>query len=71
MADRNLDEYESLKFYAKHTKPKTSGFSKFQVENRYYFCRYVDGDIAMISQAYLVSELAMDRKLRSVLAMTR
>ena len=52
MADRNLDEYEALKFYADNTKAKKSGFSKFQVEDRYYFCRYVDGDIAMISQAY-------------------
>jgi len=49
MADRNLDEYEALKFYAENTKPKQSGFSKFQVKDRYYFCRYVDGDIAMIS----------------------
>jgi len=52
MADHNLDEYESVKFYAENTKPKKSGFSKFQVGDKYYFCRYVDGDIAMISQAY-------------------
>jgi len=52
MADRNLDEYESLKFYAENTNPKQSGFSKFQVKDRYYFCRYIDGKIAMISQAY-------------------
>ena len=52
MADRDNEEYKSLKFYADNTKPKKSGFSKFQVGDRYYFCRYVDGDIAMISQAY-------------------
>jgi len=52
MADRKFDEYESLKFYVEHSTPKNSGFSKFQVKDRYYFCRYIDGDIAMISQAY-------------------
>ena len=52
MADRNLDEYEPLSFYKKHTKAKDSGFSKFDVEGKYYFCRYVDGDIALLSQAY-------------------
>jgi uncharacterized protein YegP (UPF0339 family) len=52
MADRNLDEYEPLSFYKKHTKAKDSGFAKFDVEGKYYFCRYVDGDIALLSQAY-------------------
>ena len=52
MADRELDEYESVSFYTKHSKPKKAGFSKFQVGDKYYFCRYVDGKIAMISQAY-------------------
>ena len=47
MADRDNEEYKSLKFYADNTKPKKSGFSKFQVGDRFYFCRYVDGDIAV------------------------
>jgi len=52
MADRNLDEYEELAFYKKHTKPKKSGFSEFDVDGVYYFCRHIDGEIALISQAY-------------------
>ena len=65
MADRKFDEYESLKFYAENTTPKKSGFSKFQVEDRYYFCRYVDGDIAMISQAY-TAKTGRDNGIESV-----
>lgn len=52
MADRNNDEYKNVKFYAENTTAKTSGFSKFEVGEDYYFCRYIDGDIAMLSQAY-------------------
>ncbi len=52
MADRNLDDYQPIAFYKKHTKAKQSGFSKFDVDGAYYFCRYVDGDIALISQSY-------------------
>ena len=52
MADRNLDDYQNVKFYAKHSKAKDSGFSKFTVDKDFYFCRYIDGDIAMLSQAY-------------------
>jgi len=52
MADRNLDEYQELAFYKKHTKPKKSGFSEFDVDGVYYFCRHIDGEIALISQAY-------------------
>ena len=52
MADRILDEYHPLAFYKKHSKAKASGFSKFAVDGKYYFCRYSDGKICMISQAY-------------------
>jgi len=52
MADRILDEYQPLKFYKKHSQAKASGFSKFSVDGKYYFCRYSDKKICMISQAY-------------------
>ena len=39
MADRILDEYHPLAFYKKHSKAKASGFSKFAVDGKYYFCR--------------------------------
>ena len=49
---RKLDEYKPLGFYAGNTKAKQSGFSKFEADGEFYFCRYVDGDIALISQSY-------------------
>ena len=65
MADRKLDEYKSVKFYVENTTPKKAGFSKFQVDADYYFCRYVDGDIAMLSQAYS-SKTGRDNGIESV-----
>ena len=65
MADRNLDEYKNVKFYAENTKAKKAGFSKFNLDRDYYFCRYVDGDIAMISQAYS-SEAGRNNGIESV-----
>ena len=65
MADRNDDEYQSVNFYAKHTKAKDNGFSKFVVDKDFYFCRYVDGDIAMLSQAY-TSAAGRDNGIESV-----
>ncbi|WP_427451803.1 DUF1508 domain-containing protein [Litorimonas sp. WD9-15] len=52
MTDKILDEYKPLAFYKKHGTEKQTGFSKFEVEGEYYFCRYSDGNICMLSQAY-------------------
>ena len=65
MADRNDDEYQNVNFYAKHTKAKDNGFSKFVVDKDFYFCRYIDGDIAMLSQAY-TSAAGRDNGIDSV-----
>ena len=65
MAEHNPDEYKNVKFYAEHTTAKQSGFSKFKVEKDFYFCRYIDGDIAMLSQAY-TSEAGRDNGIESV-----
>ena len=65
MADRNDDEYQNVDFYAKHTKAKDNGFSKFEVGKDFYFCRYIDGEIAMLSQAY-TSVAGRDNGIESV-----
>lgn len=52
MADRNVDEYQPLAFYKKHAKSNKSGFSSFDVDGVHYFCRHIDDEIALISQAY-------------------
>ncbi len=65
MANRKDDEYQNVKFYAKHTKAKTAGFSKFEVDKDFYFCRYVEGEIAMLSQAYS-SAAGRDNGIESV-----
>ena len=53
MADKNLDEYQPLKFYKKNSKARQNGFAKFKDEKSHYFALYKDGDIAMLSQAYV------------------
>ena len=65
MADRKPDEYQNVSFYAKHTKAKDNGFSKFVVDKDFYFCRYIDGEIAMLSQAY-TSAAGRDNGIESV-----
>ena len=65
MADRKLDEYKNLKFYAENTKAKQAGFSKFSHEEHFYFCRYIDGKIAMLSQTY-TSAAGRDNGIESV-----
>ena len=65
MAKHTQDEYKPLNFYAKNSKPKKAGFSKFRVADSYYFCRYVDGKIALISQAY-TSQPGRDNGVESV-----
>lgn len=52
MAERKQDEYQPLAFYKEHTQEKQSGFSKFEVDGRYYFCCYSDGKICFLSQSY-------------------
>ena len=59
MADKNLDEYQPLKFYKKNSKARQNGFAKFKDEKSHYFALYKDGDIAMLSQAY-VNEAGRD-----------
>ena len=65
MADKNLDEYKPLKFYEKHSKARQNGFAKFKDEDSHYFVLYKDGDIAMLSQAY-VNEAGRDNGIESV-----
>jgi len=52
MADQNNDEYKATSFYKTHSQAKTAGFSKFDANGEYFFCRFVDGEIALISQGY-------------------
>lgn len=52
MADHTQDEYKPVKFYAENSNPKKAGFSKFKHGDSYYFCRYVDSKITLLSQAY-------------------
>ena len=65
MADKNLDEYQPLKFYKKNSKARQNGFAKFKDEKSHYFALYKDGDIAMLSQAY-VNEAGRDNGIESV-----
>lgn len=65
MADRNLDEYHPLAFYKKHSTSKKSGFSSWKVDGAYYFCRHIDGEIAVLSQAYK-SAAGRDNGIESV-----
>ncbi|MDA8708153.1 YegP family protein [Hellea sp.] len=53
MADKNLDDYKSLKFYQDNSKARENGFAKFEVDDEHYFALYKDGDIALLSQAYV------------------
>jgi len=52
MADKNLDEYQSKRFYSTNTKARQNGFAKFEKDGAYYFALYQGGDIVLISQAY-------------------
>ncbi len=65
MAGRDVDEYKPIKFYADNTQVKQSGFSKFQVGDEHFFCRYSEGEIAMLSQAY-TSKAGRDNGIESV-----
>ena len=65
MADKNLDEYKPLRFYKDRTKARQNGFAKFKDETSYFFALYKDGQIAMLSQAY-VNEAGRDNGIESV-----
>jgi len=60
-----LDDYENIAFYKKNTKAMESGFRKFKVGKQHYFCRYIDGAIALVSQPYQ-SESGRDNGIESV-----
>ena len=49
---RNPDEYKPLKFYKDNSEKMENGFAKFSADGGHWFCRYVDGEIALISQSY-------------------
>jgi len=65
MAERINDEYQLINFYKKHSRAKSAGFSKFEFDGAFYFCRFVDGDIALISQDY-TSAAGRDNGIASV-----
>jgi len=65
MADKNLDDYKPLKFYKDKTKARQNGFAKFKDEDLHFFALYKDGEIAMLSQAY-VNEAGRDNGIESV-----
>lgn len=65
MADKNLDDYKTLKFYKDNSKARKNGFAKFKEGSSYYFALFKDGDIALISQSY-VNEAGRDNGIESV-----
>ena len=65
MAHKNLDEYKALKFYKDNTKQRQNGFAKFSKDDAHYFALYKDGEIALISQAY-VNVAGRDNGIESV-----
>jgi len=65
MAERDNDVYKPLSFYKTHSKAKRAGFAKFDADDAYYFCRFVDGEIALISQDY-ASAAGRDNGIASV-----
>ena len=65
MADKNLDEYQEKRFYSANTKSRENGFAKFEKDGAYYFALYKDGDIVLLSQAY-VGTAGRDNGIESV-----
>lgn len=65
MTQSNLEEYENTAFYERHSRARETGFSKFKVGEKYYFCYYFKGKVSLLSQAY-VSESGRDNGVRSV-----
>ena len=62
---RKIDEYQPLKFYADKTEPMKNGFRSFAHEGEFFFCRYADGQIVMLSQAY-TAKAGRDNGIASV-----
>ena len=65
MADKNLDEYQPKRFYTQNTKARQNGFAKFEKDGSYYFALYQDGDVVLLSQAY-VAPAGRDNGIESV-----
>ena len=65
MADKNLDEYQPKRFYTQNTKARQNGFAKFEKDDSYYFALYQDGDVVLLSQAY-VAPAGRDNGIESV-----
>lgn len=63
--ERNDDEYKPVKFYQDASKGRMRGFTSFSDGDMHYFALVVDGDVAMISQAY-TSIAGRDNGIESV-----
>lgn len=63
---RKLDEYQPFKFYQKRGKRDDDGFVSFDDGERFYFARYLDGKLALISQSYQ-SAAGRDNGIQSVI----
>ena len=63
--ERNDDEYKPVKFYQDASKGRKRGFTSFSDGDTHYFALVVDGDVAMISQAY-TSVAGRDNGIESV-----
>ncbi len=50
--DHNQDEYQTTSFYKKNAANKDKGFVAFTKEGTHYFTYFIDGDVALLSQAY-------------------
>ena len=62
---RDTDDYKNIDFYTRNSEAVENGFASFEADGAHYFCRYVDGDIALISQAYQ-GRSGRDNGIRSV-----
>lgn len=63
--NRNDDEYKPVSFYQKASEGRKRGFTSFSDGDVHYFALVVDGDVAMISQAY-TSVAGRDNGIESV-----
>lgn len=63
--DHNNDEYKPIKFYKDASEGRKRGFTSFTEGENHYFALVVDGDVAMLSQAY-TSIAGRDNGIESV-----
>jgi len=63
--DRNDDEYKPVKFYQDASEGRKRGFTRFTEGDTHYFALVIDGEVAMISQAY-TSIAGRDNGIESV-----